>query len=214
MTDIEVLQGGEVVDLVDEGRRRIAARIGGVQPVRVGEHDQAVSPDQHGDLGGEEVVVPEGDLVCRRRVVLVDHRHDAPVQELAQGPAGVEVVRARADVEEREQHLGAAHAPRAQQLVEDRVELALADRARRLQLVDRPGAQRQLQYTHPARDGPARDDHQVLAGSVKVGGLTADRPQDVLPHLAVVAGHDARAEFDHRRAHRGNELRRRGARKA
>ena len=65
---------------------------------------------QDRDLGGEEVVVAERDLVGRRRVVLVDHRHDAPVEQPPQRPARVEVVAARAHVEERQQHLRARHA--------------------------------------------------------------------------------------------------------
>ena len=91
-------------------RRGVAARVGRVQPVGVGEHHQPPGAQEHGDLGGEEVVVAERDLVGRRRVVLVDDRDDPPVEQLAQRLAGVEVVRARADVEEGEQHLGAAHA--------------------------------------------------------------------------------------------------------
>ena len=53
---------------------------------------------RNGDLGGEEVVVAEGDLVGRRGVVLVDDRDDAPLDQPPQRLAGVEVVGARRDV--------------------------------------------------------------------------------------------------------------------
>ena len=98
------------------------------------------APTQDRHLRGEEVVVAEGDLVGGRRVVLVDHRHHPPLEQLAQRLARVQVVRARAHVEERQQHLGARHPALLQQLVVDPVELALADRAGRLQLVDRLAA--------------------------------------------------------------------------
>ena len=87
--------------------RRVGARVGREQPVGVGQQDEQVGADQDRDLGGEEVVVAEGDLVGRRRVVLVDDRHDAPVEQAAQRLARVEVVRPRAHVEERQQHLRA-----------------------------------------------------------------------------------------------------------
>ena len=117
----------------------VGPRAGGEEPVDVGQQDEQVGADEHRHLGGEEVVVAEGDLVGRRRVVLVDDRQHAPVQQLAQRAARVEVVRARAHVEERQQHLRRRDAVRAQQLVVDAVELALADRARRLQVLDRRG---------------------------------------------------------------------------
>ena len=68
------------------------------------------APMQDRHLGGQEVVVAEGDLVGGGRVVLVDDRQHTPVQQLAQRLAGVQVVRAGAHVEERQQHLRARDA--------------------------------------------------------------------------------------------------------
>ena len=130
------------------------ARVGGEQALDVGEHHEPVGADQDRHLRGEEVVVPEGDLVRRRRVVLVDDRHHAPVQQPPERLARVEVVRARAEVEEREQDLGAGHAAVAQQLVVDAVELALADGAGGLQVLDRGRA-------HAA--GPSRRIPRAIA---------------------------------------------------
>ena len=61
-------------DVVDQLARRVEPRIGGVEPARVGEQHEQVGAHQHRHLGGEEVVVAEGDLVGRGRVVLVDDR--------------------------------------------------------------------------------------------------------------------------------------------
>src|SRR4051794_39189380 len=80
--DLKRLEPLEVVDLGDQLRARIAPRIGGVEPVRVGQEQQALGVEQDRQLGGEEVVVAERDLIGGGRVVLVDHRHDAPIQQL------------------------------------------------------------------------------------------------------------------------------------
>ena len=144
---------------------------------------------QHGDLRGEEVVVAEGDLVGRRRVVLVDHRHDAPVEQLAQRLARVEVVRARAHVEERQQHLR-ARARRARAAARRRRGRACPGRPRsppaaRRSRVGRIGSS---SMAHPARDRAAGDDHDVVAGRVQRGDLVADARERVGAQLAVVVG--------------------------
>ncbi len=206
MADAQLAERLEVRDLADELGGRVAARVGGVQPIGVGQQDQARGADQDRHLRGQEVVVPEGDLVGRGRVVLVDDRDHAPIQQPAQRLAGVEVVRARAHVEERQQHLRARHAARAQQLVVDAVELALADRAGGLQLVDPAGAQRKAHHAHPARDRPAGDEHDVVARGVTVGRLGADALQHIRAQLAGVLGDDAGAELDHEAGHGPPEL--------
>src|SRR5665647_1325091 len=53
----------------------------------------------------QAVVVAETDLVGRDRVVLVDHRDDAKVEQSVQGAPGVGIVRAARDVLSGEQHL-------------------------------------------------------------------------------------------------------------
>ncbi len=147
MADLELVERGEVADLGDDVGVRVQPRVGGVEPVDVGHQDQLVGGDEHRDLGGEEVVVAEGDLVGGGGVVLVDHRQHAPLEQRAERLAGVEVVRARAHVEERQQHLRAGDAALAQQLVVDPVQLALADGAGRLQRADRGRALGQVHHS-------------------------------------------------------------------
>ena len=67
------------------------ARVGGVEAVVSVSSTSRLGADEDRHLRGEEVVVAEGDLVGGGRVVLVDHRHDAPVEQLAQRLARVEV---------------------------------------------------------------------------------------------------------------------------
>ena len=185
-------------------RRRVGARIGGEQAVDVRQQDEQVGADEDRHLRGEEVVVAEGDLVGRRRVVLVDDRDDAPVEQPAQRLARVEVVGARAHVEEGQQHLRARHAALAQQLVVDAVELALAHGAGGLEVLDRGGARRQAHELDAARDRARGHDDDVVARGVAGGDPIADARQDVGPQRAGVLGDDARTELDDVAGHRGS----------
>ena len=109
MADVQPLQRLEFVDLGHQLGGGIEPRVGGEYPVGIGEQQQALGAQQDRHLGGEEVVVAEGDLVGGGRVVLVDHRNHAPLEQLAQRLPSVQVVRAGAHVEEGEQHLGGRH---------------------------------------------------------------------------------------------------------
>ena len=95
------------------GASASAPRVGGEDPVDVGQQDQQAGVEQDRHLGGEEVVVAEADLVGGRGVVLVDHRHHAPLDQPAQGLARVQVVGAGGDVGGREQHLRRPRPPAA-----------------------------------------------------------------------------------------------------
>ena len=77
-------------------RRRSRAaplRVGGVRAVdavHLGEEHEQPRAEQHGDLGGERVVVAEGDLVRRGRVVLV---HDGDDAELSSARSALRTLR-------------------------------------------------------------------------------------------------------------------------
>ena len=77
------------------------ARVGVVEPVDVGEQHQQVGVHEVGDQGGEPVVVAEPDLGGGDRVVLVDDRQHAELEQLGEGLVGVAVVRAPGHVVER-----------------------------------------------------------------------------------------------------------------
>jgi hypothetical protein len=98
---------GEIVlaaHLVDPHCVR-AGRVPRVQRVHVGQENQQIGMDQGGHQRREPIVVAEPDLVGGDRVVFVDDRHGAEVEQLGQSSVGVAVVRAPGDVVEREQHL-------------------------------------------------------------------------------------------------------------
>ena len=129
---------------------RVAARVARVQAVHVREHDHQVGGHQDRDLGRQDVVVAEADLVGRRRVVLVDHRHDLPLDELCERAPRVHVLLAPGDVEEGQQHLRRLHAMLGQQLRVDVVERALTDGRRR------PAAPRSRAGAPPFPSGACR----------------------------------------------------------
>ena len=201
VADLHIVERGEVVDLGHDVRIWVQPRVSGEQPVDVGHQDQLVGGDQHGDLGGEEVVVAEGDLVGGGRVVLVDHRQHAPLEQRAERLARVEVVRARAHVEERQQHLRAGHLAFAQQLVVDPVQLALADGAGSLKRADRGRALGQVHHSHPARDRAACDDDHLRTLAMQAGELVAHGGEHVQPRRALAVGDHAGSELDDQASH-------------
>ncbi len=80
---------------------------------------------------------------------------------------------AGAHVEEGQQHLGGGDLACAQQAVVHLVELALPHGAGGLQLVHRPGPERDLHHAHSTRDRATRDDHHLAAGVMELGQLVA-----------------------------------------
>jgi hypothetical protein len=192
-----------VGDLLHEPGAGIDARVGGVEPVHVGQEHEQLGTEEHRHLGGEEVVVPERDLVGGRRVVLVDHRHDAPAEQGLERPARVEVVRAGAHVEEREQDLRGRDALLAQQVVVGAVEPALPHRAGRLELRDLVGAHGEVQQMHAARDGAGRHDDDVHPRAVQAGNLLADPRDHGQAELTRRLGDDRRTELDDGDGHAG-----------
>ena len=98
-------RGVDLDDLLDQRRVLVEARIGGEEPGRVGEQDEHVGLHEVRHERGEPVVVAVADLVVGDGVVLVDDRDHTEVEQPAQRVAGVQVLRAHAEVVRREQHL-------------------------------------------------------------------------------------------------------------
>ena len=61
--------------LLDQGRGRILARIGSVEPRLIGEDDHDIGFDKIRDQRAERIVVAELNFLGGNRVVLVDDRH-------------------------------------------------------------------------------------------------------------------------------------------
>ena len=105
-------------------------------------------------------------------------------------------MRARAHVEERQQHLGGLDAALAQVLVVGAIEPPLSHRRRGLELLHHPRARREPQQVDAARDRARGDDDHVDAAGVQRGDLLADPRDDREPQRAGVLGDDRRPELD------------------
>jgi len=174
----------------------VFARIGGVQAFLVGQDDQQIGFDQVGHQGTQGVVVAKLDLVVDDRVVFVDDRQHAVLQQGEQGGAGIEVAFAVSQIGVRQQHLGAAHAVFTQ--------LGFVH----LRQAHLPNSSRRLQGGHFARaGGPAQalhafgnraaghHDHFFALGAEQrhLAAPFANRP---LVQTATFVGHQAGANFD------------------
>ncbi len=113
--------------LVDEGGLRHQTGVGRQQSRRIGQQHQLVGPDEVSHQRRQPVVVPETDLLVGHRVVLVDHRHHAQLDEVLQGPPGVEVLRAVHEIERGQQHLAGQDPMRVEPVLPHAHEPVLAD---------------------------------------------------------------------------------------
>ena len=96
-------------DFGDQGGAGVALGVGGVEAVDVGQQHQRIGADHLGHAGGQPVVVAEADFRRGHRVVLVDDRHGAELQQGVDGVAGVEVAAALFGVVQRQQDLRHGH---------------------------------------------------------------------------------------------------------
>ena len=113
-------------------RRGIAARVGGVEAVDVGQQHELVGLHHFGDARGKAVIVAETDFRGRDGVVLVDHRDAAEAQQRVQRGARVEVAAAVLGVVERQQQLRGGEVLRRQRLAPGLRQPDLPDRGGRL----------------------------------------------------------------------------------
>ncbi len=154
---------GDLVDHLQPRGCRIAARVGGVEPIDVRQQHQQVRADHLRGAGGQAVVVAIADLLGGHRVVLVDHRDGVQAQQGLQGGAGVQPAAAHLGVVTRQQHLGAGQAVRLQGFLPGAHQQRLACRRRRLFFTEAQRALAQAQALAAERDGAGGDDHHLLA---------------------------------------------------
>ena len=103
---------GQPGDTGDQGRRCIAAGIGGVEPLHVGQQHQSLGPNQLGHTGRQAIIVADPDFLGDHGVVLVDHRDDAQAQQGLDGGARVQPAAAHLGVVAGQQDLGAGQSVR------------------------------------------------------------------------------------------------------
>jgi hypothetical protein len=193
---------GDVVDQLDQPRVGIAPRIRREQALGIGKQNEQPGAQQDRELSREEVVVTEGDLVGCGRVVLVDDRDAAPLEQPSQSALRVQVMHSHREVERRQQDLGRVHlTPREPRLVGAK-QGALAHGGCRLKLVDRTRPPRHLHEAHAQCDRTGGDERDILAGVVEVGDLGADAVEHALAHQPFRVGDDGGAQL-HNDGHDG-----------
>ncbi len=140
---------------------RIAAWIGGVEAVHVGQQNQQVGPGQLRRAGGQAVVVAVADFLGGDGVVLVDHGDDAVGQQGLDRRAGVQPAAAALGVVAGQQDLGGDQAVGGQGLFPGVHQQGLADGGGGL-LVLKP-ARRGVEAAAPQGHGAGGDDDDLAA---------------------------------------------------
>ena len=201
--DVHAREVTFAVHLGDAGAAR-AGRVAGPERVDVGEQHQQVGVDERGDERGEAVVVAEPDLLGGHRVVLVDDRHGPQVEQLAQRPVRVAVVRAPGHVVHREQDLpdGAAVPGERGRVPSD--QQALADAGGGLlggQVARAPG---QPQRGEPGGDRAGGDQHHLASGGGQLAERVDERVDAGVVQAAGRGGQRGRTDLDDDPAGRGD----------
>ena len=129
------------------------ARRRGIEPVNIGEQHQAIGRHHRGNPGRQPVIVAIADFGRRHRVVLVDDRHRALLQQCRERGARIEIAPALFGVVERHQHLRRNDAARAEGFRPGMRQGDLADRRRRLLFFEPQIAMRKAQRPPAKRDG-------------------------------------------------------------
>jgi hypothetical protein len=168
-----------------------------VQPFDIGQEHQEIGAGHGGDARRQPIVVAVTDLVRRHRVVLVDHRHRAPVQQPGNGGAGVEIAAALLGIAEREQHLAGGDPVAPERLGPGARERDLADRRGGLAVFELERSDRKLEPAAAERDRARRDDQEVACLAMQVGDIFDQRGE---PRLVERAGlgidEQGRADLD------------------
>ena len=118
---------------------RVALRIGGVEPVDVGEQHEAIGFHHRGDARAQPVVVAVADFGGRDRVVLVDHRNGVEREQRRQRFARVQIAPPLLGVFERQKNLRHREIVRA-----ERIDIGLRQ-------TDLSGRRRRLAFFQPQR---------------------------------------------------------------
>ena len=147
-------------------------RVGGVQALDVAEQHQQVRFNADGHNGGQRIVVAQGgdlcDLSCGNRVVFVDDRNGAQLQQALERRFHVVAAHFVLDVRRREQHLRHGVVVFGKQLVVGVHQLALAHGRGGLLGGHVRGARPELQLAHAHADGARGNQHDLVPGILQV----------------------------------------------
>ena len=145
------------------------------RPGRVGEQHEQLRADQVGHQRRQAVVVAEADLLVGHGVVLVDHRDHAEVDQVAQRPPRVQVLRPVHEVERGQQHLAGQDAVRIEPVLPHAHQPVLAHGRHRLEHggIDGPLLARGRAPSQPAAMAPEVTTTTVWPVGARRGHLAA-----------------------------------------
>jgi len=161
--------------VVDQSCVGIAAGVGGVQAVGVGEENQHLGPQQMREQGGDPIVVAEPDLVVRDGVVLVHHRNATEFEKPLQRLARVQVLTTIDEIVRNEQYLGGNDSECREFGVVHLHQSTLPDRGQRLEGAHVGGTFGESQGRDSGRHRRRGHQHHVVATRPQAGDLGADR---------------------------------------
>ena len=176
---------------------RILARVRRVKASLVGQDNQHIGFNQIGDQSTQRVVVTELDFVVDDRIVFVDDRHNAQLEQSQQGGPCVEVTLPIRQVGMCQKHLGAAKAVFAQLGFIHLGQAHLPDSGGGLKLMNLVGTHDPAQAFHAFGNRPARHHDDFPAIAHQNCQLAAPFTDGLLIQAAAFVGHQAGAYLDH-----------------
>jgi hypothetical protein len=132
---------------------RIKMRWGGVEPIDIGKKHEQISTGHGGNTGRQTVIVAIADFGGSDGIVLIDDRHGAHLQELADRRAGVEVTAPLFGITERQKDLSGNDLVRRQAFGPGAGQRDLANGRRCLAFLQLQRAGREIEHRTAERNG-------------------------------------------------------------
>ena len=177
---------GDALNEGNEFRIWVDARRSVVEPVDIRQQDQKICAGHGGDAGRETVVIAVPDFVGGNRVVLVDHRHRAPFQQLGDGRARIEIAPSLFGVLQGDQDLAGADAVMAQHLRPDSRQRDLPHCRGGLAFLELERSARQFETAASERDRTGGHDQEFATLAVQPGEVVGQRREPRGAHFAGV----------------------------
>ena len=170
----------------------------GVKPRHIGEQNQEIRARHGRDAGGQAIVVAVAYFACRDRIVLVDDRHGAEIEEAANRRPRVQIAMALLGIAERDQNLPGDDLSIREHFRPDSRQGDLAHGGGGLAVFEFQVASGEPQHGPPERDRAGRNDEEISALRVQIRDVLCKRVEPAPLDAALVAiDQQGRAGLDH-----------------
>ena len=160
--------GRDRVHFCNMARLRIALRIGGVEPVDVGEEHKQIGFHHRRHARSQPVIIAIAQFGRRNRVVLVDHRHGVESDQGAQCFARIQIAAAFLGVFRRQQNLRHRQAMHVKGIDIGLAQTNLPRGRGRLAFFETQRSRFQPERAPPERDRAGGDENDFLFQTVSV----------------------------------------------